>query len=238
MRLSLESLLENGKTVAQLKEELKEDQDPKLPLLDIAEKINSTLNIIRASLKAQTKGDRTSASKRHENYKPQKTATFITRERQSNGYKGESDKDEQLPKEERKQAIQATLIEDGITASQAELLAATTVDEGLKYIFAEIALDTPAFFSVKPKGGAIIVELNTKHPAYKNLVEVLEDNIEDADIDTLRTRLGNSLKALKLLFMAWARYEDEQPEGMRKQNAQDARMDWGRLARRFLENEE
>jgi len=69
-------------------------------------------------------------------------------------------------------------------------------------------------------------------------VEVLEENIEDADIDTLRTRLANSLDALKLLLMAWARYEDEQPEGVRKQNAQDARIDWGRLARRFLENEE
>lgn len=238
LALDIESLLENGKTIAQLKEELKEDQDPKLQLLELAELINSKLSIIRRLIKDQTKGELTSSSQRHENYKPQKTATYITRERQSNGYRGESDQDEQLPKEERKQVIQETLMEDGITALQAELIATTTVDEGLKYIFAEVALDTPAFFSVKPKGGTIIVELNTRHPAYKNLVEVLEENIEDTDIVILRTRLGNSLKALKLLFMAWARYEDEQPEGMRKQNAQDARMDWGRLARRFLENEE
>ncbi|MBD2392767.1 ATP-binding protein [Cyanobacterium aponinum FACHB-4101] len=238
LALDIESLLENGKTVAQLKEELKEDQDPKLPLIDLAEKINSQLTVIRGLIKTQTRGDRTSSSQRHQSYKPQKTATFITKERQSNGYKGESDKDEQLPKEERKQAIQETLIEEGITPTQAELLAATTVDDGLKYTFVEASLDTPAFFSVKPKGGAIIVTLNTRHPAYKNLVEVLEENIEDADIDTLRTRLTNSLDALKLLLMAWARYEDEQPEGIRKNNAQEARVDWGRLARRFLENEE
>jgi hypothetical protein len=36
--------------------------------------------------------------------------------------------------------------------------------------------------------------------------------------------------------MAWARYEDEL-EGKRKENAQDNRIDWGRVARRFLENE-
>lgn len=238
LAFDIESLSEDGQTMAQLKEELKEDEDPKLPLLDIAKKIRDTLSIIRGLVKNQTKGDRTLGSKRHENYKPQKTATYITKERQNNGYVGESDKDEQLPKQQRKQAIQETLIEEGITPTQAELLAATTVDDGLKYTFVEAPLDSPAFFSVKPKGGIIILTLNTKHPAYKNLVEVLEDNIEDADINTLRTRLANSLDALKLLLMAWARYEDEQPEGIRKQNAQDARIDWGRLARRFLENEE
>ncbi len=37
--------------------------------------------------------------------------------------------------------------------------------------------------------------------------------------------------------MAWARYEDEQPDGKFKDNAQDTRIDWGRVARRFLENE-
>jgi hypothetical protein len=36
--------------------------------------------------------------------------------------------------------------------------------------------------------------------------------------------------------MAWARYEDEL-DGKRKENAIDTRIDWGRVARRFLENE-
>ncbi|PLZ97360.1 hypothetical protein CEN50_15320 [Fischerella thermalis CCMEE 5268] len=38
------------------------------------------------------------------------------------------------------------------------------------------------------------------------------------------------------LLMAWARYEDEL-DGKRKENAIDTRIDWGRVARRFLENE-
>jgi hypothetical protein len=80
------------------------------------------------------------------------------------------------------------------------------------------------------------VSLNTNHPAYENLVEILEMNVDKADIETLRTRLINSLDGLKLLLMAWARYEDEL-DGKRKENAQDTRIDWGRVARRFLENE-
>jgi hypothetical protein len=236
LQLDIESLLEEGKTVAELKQELLQDEDPKLPLLELAHKINSQLSVIRRLLKAQTKGTRTS-EKRHDTYKPLKIATAATKERKLQGHKGKSDEDEQLPKEERKQVIQQTLKEEGVTEVQAELLAATTVDDGLKYIFAEAPIDSSAFFSVKPRGGAIIVTLNTDHPAYHNLVEILEEDVDKADMDTLRSRLINSLEGLKLLLMAWARYEDEQPDGKRKENAQDTRTDWGRIARRFLETE-
>ncbi|AFY48420.1 DNA mismatch repair enzyme (predicted ATPase) [Nostoc sp. PCC 7524] len=237
LQIDNKSLSEDGKTFTQLKEELKEDEDPKRPLLDIVDKINNQLSVIRGLLKAQTKGTRTATEKRHDPYKPEKVATTVTQERKSQGYKGQSDADEKLPKEERKQVIKETLKEEGVTETKAELLAATTVDDGLKYTFVEAPLDTPAFFSVKPRGGAIIVTLNTNHPAYQNLVEILEEDVDKADVDTLRSRLVNSLDGLKLLLMAWARYEDEQPEGKFKDNAQDTRIDWGRVARRFLENE-
>jgi hypothetical protein len=235
LQLDIESLLEEGKTVAQLKEELLQDEDPKYPLLELAHKISSQLSIIRRLIKAQTKGTRTS-EKRHDPYKPEKVATTITQERKIQGHKGKSDADEQLPKAERKQAIKETLQAEGVTETQAELLAATTVDDGLKYTFAQCPLDSSAFFSVKSRGGAIIVTLNTNHPAYANLVEILEMDVDKADIETLRTRLVNSLDGLKLLLMAWARYEDEL-DGNRKENAQDTRVDWGRVARRFLQNE-
>ncbi|MEL0591749.1 MAG: ATP-binding protein [Planktothrix rubescens PR222] len=236
LQFDIETLLEDGKTITQLKEELKEDEDPKSPLLDIAHKITTQLSVIRGLLKAQTKGTRTS-EKRHDPYKPQKIATTVTKERKGQGYKGKSDEGEKLPKEERKQEIQETLQEEGVTKAQAELLAATTVDDGLKYIFAEAPIDSPAFFSVKPKGGAIIVTLNTDHSAYRNLVEILEEDVDKADMDTLRSRLINSLEGLKLLLMAWARYEDEQPDGKRKSDAQNTRIDWGKIARQFLETE-
>ena len=235
LQLDIESLLEEGKTVAQLKEELLQDEDPKQPLLEIAHKINTQLSVIRRNIKNQTKGSRNN-EKRYNSYNIQKIATSITRERKAQGYKGKSDKDEELPKEERKQVIQQTLKDKGVTEAQAELLAATTVDDGLKYVWEKASIDTPEFFTVQSKGGAIIITLNAEHPAYKNLVEILEKDVDNIDIDTLRSRLVNSLEGLKLLLMAWARYEDEL-DGKRKENAIDARIDWGRVARRFLENE-
>ncbi len=237
INIDLDSLLQGRKTITQVKEELRQDEDPREPLLEIAHKINSQLSVIRKLIKAQTKGTR-SKNYRYEGSTPEKRATRVTENRKQEGYKGKSDKDESLPVEKRQATIEKTLTDVGVTESKAKELAAATVSDNLKYVFADADLDTAAFFSVKPKGGAIVVTLNTNHPAYENLVEILEEEVDNTDTETLKSRLTKSLKGLKLLLAAWARYEDEQPDGKRRQDTQDARVDWGRIARQFLEREE
>ena len=116
-------------------------------------------------------------------------------------------------------------------------LASNAINDSLKYVFAEASLDTSAFFSVQPRGGTLILTLNTRHPAYSRLVDVLERDRTNQTTEKLEERLNNALDGLKLLLMAWARYEDEQ-DSVRRENAQDARMDWGKIARRFLERNE
>lgn len=235
--LDIEKLLTDGKTISQLKEQLIEDEDPRVPLIDIAHKINKTIASIRGLIDAQTLNSG-SGQRRHQGSSAEKVATDVTEERKKEGHQGQSDKDESLPLEARKEIIETTLIETGVLESKAEELAAKTVSDGLKYTFTKAYMETAAFFSVKTGGGAIMITLNANHPAYKNLVEVLEEEVEGVDLETLRSRLTNSLEGLKLLLMAWARYEDEQPDGPRRQRAQDARVDWGRVARQFLEGDE
>jgi hypothetical protein len=125
-----------------------------------------------------------------------------------------------------------------VTEEQARELAATTVEVGLKYVFATADVESPAFFSVKPKGGSLIVLLNSNHPAYVHLVEALDREESAGNGEDLRRRLATARDGLKLLLMAWARYEDEQPDGRRKDVAQEARQDWGRMAKQFLGNSE
>jgi hypothetical protein len=74
-----------------------------------------------------------------------------------------------------------------------------------------------------------MIILNINHPVYPKLIELLEKDNEQG---------GNAFDALKLLIMAWARYEDQQPDGDQKDKAQEARADWGRMAKRFLNNQE
>ena len=126
------------------------------------------------------------------------------------------------------------VVNAGLDLVKAREAAAATVDNGQKYLFVEADLETPSFFSVRQMGGSIIIALNTNHPAYENLVEVLGQDTKDASEPDLRDRLQKASDGLKLLLMAWARYEDEQPDGPRRMSAQGARLDWGRVAQQFL----
>lgn len=117
----------------------------------------------------------------------------------------------------------------------AQTLAASIVSDNLKYRFVPADLGSAAFFQIKNKEtGSIIVALNTQHLVYDSLIEVLEESTTGVSPDELKRRLNGARDGLKTLLIAWARYEDELPEGVRRHAAQNTRDDWGRVARDFL----
>ncbi len=233
--LSYDDLLTEGKTITALKDEMVQDGDPHAYLLDVADfvrkQIKRMFDLVDQQLKNQRSRDaRYDTSARD----AEREATEKTRERQAAGRHGESDEGESRPVEERKTEITTGLREQGLSDDDAREIAESAINDSLKYVFAEASLDSPAFFSVQPRGGTLIITLNTRHPAYSRLVDVLERDKKDQTVQSLEDRLNNALNGLKLLLMAWARYEDEQ-DAVRREDAQDARVDWGRIARRFLE---
>jgi hypothetical protein len=232
---NIEELLKGGKTIHQVKAELEEEGDPRYPLIEIGIYIKNQLKVMRELLKHQTKGIR-SAKRYEDDIKAEKTATIITDERKQKGLFGTSDKDENKPLEVKEQEIQLELIESGVDEQTAKEVAVTAIKNNLKYSFARTPFESDAFFTVRPRGGTINIILNTRHPAYEHLVEVLEEETSNCDQKQLEERLSKASEGLKLLLMAWARYEDELPEGNLKEQAQDARSDWGRMAKQFLKN--
>ena len=235
----IETLLDEGQTISQLKEELRELDDPRGPLIDIAEIIKRNLGQIRKLITNQQRSeDRKRHNSRYAPDSPEALGTIKVHERQEKGYRGVSDDGESAPKEERKQAIKDELIDQGTLSGTAEEVAAHIVSDGLKFVFSKNDLETSAFFSVRPKGGALIITLNTAHPAHKHLIDLLDTpDTEELSLEELSARLNNAWRGLQLLLEAWARYEDELPEGPLRNQAQDVRNDWGRVARQFLENE-
>ena len=234
--MSVDEMLTGGKTITAIKDELARDDDPSGPLLEVAHYVQNSIAQMRKLINAQMKTQRTGERQRHGGgFEAEKEATDKTRERQAEGKVGVSDAGESKSDSERMDAIEKALEEQGVDQVAAKALAASTVGDSLKYVFAEAPLDGPAFFSVQPKGGAILITLNTEHGAYNRLVDVLERDPANATDENLVERLNNALAGLKLLLMAWARYEDEQGSGQARERAQDARVDWGRIARRFLE---
>jgi hypothetical protein len=224
-------------TTTTLLDEMAEEEDPSGPLMDILTLIDGRLKIIRKALEVQRKGTGRTR-RRFDPNAPEVQGTEVTRERQQEGHRGFSDAGEDRPESERKEELKNELVEVGLSEQQAEELAARTIESGIKYTFAEANLEGRSFFTVRPVAGEIVMKININHPAYSNLVEVLE---EDVAVETteaeLRDRLVRANRGLKLLLMAWARYEDEQPTEGQREQIQDIRTDWGRVAYRFLKND-
>lgn len=228
-----------GKTYHQTLEEYHFNDDPHAHLLPIVNDINNTLGAIRKHLKAQTAGLRTQAPDPAPDEAAEATATARTRQRQEEGHVGQSDRDETLPDDQKRENIQQAVQAMGLPAAFAETLVTRIVGDQIKYQFVPADLGSAAFFQVKNRGtGSIILTLNTGHPVYDSLIEVLEESTAGVPVEDLRARLGNARDGLKTLLIAWARYEDELPEGARRQAAQNARDDWGRVARVFLTDDD
>jgi hypothetical protein len=218
-------------------DEMAEDEDPTGPLIEILSLIDRRLGALRKLLAIQTKGAR-SSRRRFDPDAPEVQGTQVTRERQEEGHRGASDAGEGLPVEDRAAELKSELVESGLGEEQAEELAARTISSGIKYTFAEAALEGTSFFTVRPVAGEIVIKININHPAYRNLVEVLEEDVEEQlSGQELRDRLLKAHRGLKLLLMAWARYEDEQPSDRKREDIQDVRTDWGRVAARFLRSD-
>ena len=236
--LDLTSELEDrGQTMLQFKEELKAEGDPKIYLFDIAKDIRKQLNIIRANLKAQaTRLERDPSPGRHPepDVEAEKHATEVTETRKESGLTGKSDEDEEKPTEEKLEALVTEFKNDNVPDPE-EIAERIVDDPSLKYQFIEANFESQAFFSVSPVGGKIIIKVNTSHPAYDQFVEVLNDEIDpEISKDVLQQRLIDAKNGMKLLLMAWARYEDEQPDGRLKNTVRDARIDWGKMASAFM----
>jgi hypothetical protein len=231
-------LIGGAGTTTEMFEELDEDRDPQGPLLEIMTLIDRRLSVLRKGIEVQRKA----SGKGRRRYDPtaaEVQATEVTRERQLEGRKGQSDADEDRPTAERTEALENELVEAGYAPEDARIEAVRTIEYGIKYTFAEADLEGRSFFTVRPVAGEIVIKININHPAYKNLVEVLEteSTSEETSEAELRERLTRANRGLKLLLMAWARYEDEQTTDSDREQIQDIRTDWGRVAYRFLKSD-
>jgi len=151
----------------------------------------------------------------------------LTQRRTQQGDKGASDKSEKLPVAERERQLEAELVSEGVPEPQAKQIAVEYVRSNVKFLFQEADIPGTAMFDVRLKAGTIIILINARHPAREHFFDLLKQ--QGAEVDT------PAQKALKLLLSAWARLEDEAAGSGRKQILEDARSDWGRLARDFLQ---
>lgn len=222
---------QHGGSISAARKALRDEEDPLEPLLEVVHRVQTNIKLMRSMIQTQAEGRRRRV--RHQEESIESQATDAVRRRQEEGHRGKSDEDEDKPVEERKSDVADQLEHLGHSRETAETLAAETIDKGLKYRMEVASLEGGAFFSVQPRGGILLVTLNTEHPAYDLLLGARDPKSLPDEPDKLKEKLHAAQAGLEMMLFAWARYEDEQPTEQRRLT-QNIRHDWGRMAEGFL----
>jgi len=212
-----------------------DEEDWRKELFVLVNEIKKMIRNMRRAMDVQTKNKK--QGKNSQRYEAEASATKATTGMLDSQLLTRTPTDVQfddMPLEERQAQLKESLVLDGVDREDAHILSSITIDLRLKYVFIQSPLPSSAFFEIQPVAGEIVVKLNTDHPVFEHLLEVLTPTGEQDDsAEALKYRLEKASIGLKVLLLAWARFEDDQV-GAARSNVQDLRTDWGKMARKFL----
>lgn len=198
------------------------------------------LAAMRRKLRQQRVGSR-KGKKRHEDEATARASDAVKRRREE-GHTGKTDEldDQATPEQKRDEQVDALTQRHHVDKDIAETLVDEALAQDARVRWISGHQDTPAFFSIDFMAGMLQVIFNTKHPLHDEFMMVLENVPDDADADALRQRLDRAANTFRLLVFSWARMEDEIPSsnGKRARIIEQARQDWGRYARDFMQGED
>lgn len=224
-------IADEGETYLDVVERLRETRDYRAYLVDVWNWIKEQIAAMRRERRAIVKGARGRTRHPDTGQDVEDAATGVIKSQPGKG--GATDQPLEITQEEKEDQIRKSLEDHSIPPDDAGNRAKVTVSRGRRVIFQPYrGTDTRSFFHVRSVGDVIEVFLNENHAVYQHLFEALDDDA--ADDDTLSERLNKASFSLKMLLIAWARYEDKLPLSQ-KQMAEDVRIDWGREARDFLQ---
>ena len=223
---------DDGESASVVQQRLMDEDEQGAALLSIATHIRTQIHQVRLRLKDQTKHRRT-RSDRHDMPTVADLATSKFKERARKGHETDTDR-EKFTEADRRSVKEDLETDKRYSEDAAEQIANAIFSRNRKVEFVTKAMDSYAFFNVEHKhGGLTLVVFNNKHPFYGQLMESLEPKVEEEETDSdLLDRIHKAADTLKLLFVAWARYEME--DAGDKYHFFDMRQEWGKMARFFL----
>lgn len=226
----------DGETRLAFMDRLEEDQDPKRPFVEIWEWMDEQIIRMRKEREKIRKGTRKNQARHPQSDADiEDVATGVVNEQTDAGDIGATDNAPQMLDEEKRNKLAKSLEDHSVDSPTARDRAFEVVDRGRRVLIQSVALGHEhAFFDVSAVGDVIQVWLNESHPVHEHLIDLLHENEEEETVEGLTRRLEKIDFTLRMLLIAWARYEDKLPQGGRR-HAQDARMDWGRETTRFLD---
>ncbi|WP_031168024.1 ATP-binding protein [Streptosporangium roseum] len=230
---------EADETFKAFKDRLADLGDPRLQLIDLALYLETKLlSTIRRQLRQQTVGNR-KINKRHDDDVNAK-ATDAVKRRTEDGHTGKTDDlaEGATIEDKRQEQLDALTQRHHLDEDTAQSMVNEALEKDWCVRWISSYQDSHAFFSIDLMAGMLQVIFNEKHPLHAHLMAVLEEVPEDSTADELRHRLDHAADTFKLLLFSWARMEDEIPNDRQREKIADARQDWGRYARDFINGED
>ena len=225
-------LAEVGETRQEVILRLREEKDPKGVLLELSQTIKDNLSQIRSTIVAQGRG-KNSKKPRHPTGDSTEIANDKWKQREmSNPTTNPGDK----PSEADVQKVAAGLAEQPLTVKEKDEIVARVVSGDLQVMYIDKELGSSGdLFTIFARGPFTEVILNRLHPAFTMIFDTVsaDDDLDSLSSVDLQDRLLKAQEAIKLLFVAWARMEREDP--LNRRTYERVRESWGKLARDFLE---
>lgn len=213
---------EEDKSESELIELLREEDDPRLIISEIADEINSILERMRAEIKKQNEGIKAKQSSRQID-EAIKAASRITSQEDSlslSDLQGQKLTDSEKFKELKEYADD---IYGDIEEKDKKEILASWLEADTKYIFTtEEIRASYVMFDIAPKAGKIKVAINRSHPAYEHFIKTLEKE------------KGDLYNVLKLLFLAWGNLEDKCRSDKERDELINLRMSWGLTVKKMI----
>lgn len=217
---------------------MEEEGDPRTHLLNLRRQIRRVIELMRPRVRqaGQRRGRRHSLD---EDQKADAKATATIKRRMQEGHQGESERvAESGTAVEHKEAHVQSLVErHHFDRTDALRRIDETIKAGNRVRWIQSSQSNAAFFDVESLPDVIQVVLNTKHPVYSHLYEIMHPDIEEMTEDEVRARLEKAAAAFRILIYSWARYEEEQ-SGQSRRRVRDARWEWGKYAEEFFEEDD
>lgn len=221
--------------VAELKEIAREDGDTEREfLIDLVQTVATTTSAMNRHIRDQGRSEKGGGGdKRYKEAQRKASAVNAIRDRKG-AETFSSGTGEGKSEEEKTVELHKALLDGGHTEGTASRILDSYFKEGLTVEFVQERLDSPVLFSPVPKAGKLLVKVNSAHPGYQNLVEVLDLGTENVPEAELRDRLSTAAVGMRLLFASWARMEDEMLDEDERNQIAQIRQNWGIYAREYL----
>lgn len=227
----------SGELFGDVRRRMMEDGQPEVYLLDLREQIMKAIRLMRPRVREARR--KRPGAPLDEDSKVDKKATAKIKQRIEGGHPGESDRrgKDATYDQRKKEEIQSLTEKHHLDPSDALHRIDETIKSGNLVRWIRSRQSSAAFFDVESLPGVIQVALNEAHPVHEHLFELMHPDLNDMDDDEIRQRLAKAAAAFRLLLYSWARFEEEQV-GREQRNVRNARVEWGKYAEEFFDEED